>query len=155
MKLRIFLVIAIAMAGLAVARPAHAQPDTSTLAPAVGAWLADSLLNRMPDDRPFYITTPTTPFDSVVAVGMQASHRAEPVGARRTPKHEWVATRGFTLLGDTAAVLVEMGTTSPDEGHAIDTYIEQHLYLFIPAGSGWKFVRRRFVRGMDLGPVRG
>ncbi|HEX6373967.1 MAG TPA: alpha/beta hydrolase-fold protein [Longimicrobium sp.] len=143
MKLRIILVIAGAMLNAAVARTAQAQPDTRTLAPAIGRWLADSLLDRMADDSPFYINTPTTPFDSVVAAGMQASHRTEPAGAPRPAQHEWVATHGFTLRGDTAAVAVEMGTTKPGEGGAAaTTYVEQHLYLFVPAGSGWRFVRR-------------
>ncbi|HEY0015219.1 MAG TPA: hypothetical protein VGC13_02830 [Longimicrobium sp.] len=157
MKLRIMLLtaaVALLAPGGARTASAQAQPDPDGLAAAVGAIVADSVLPRLGGCDPVYIRTPETPFDSAVAALLRTEPDTRAFGASRPEAYEWVGTRGYTLQGDTASVLVEVGARTPPNG-GIDTYIEENRYLFIRAGGGWRFVRREFVRGMDLGPVRG
>lgn len=142
--------------GVVTTFPRQAPPGVDGLAAAVGAFLADSLITRKSSDEPMYISAPGTAFDSAVAAILRTVPRVRTFEARRPAGYVWIATRGLTMRGDTAAVMVEMGVRHPPDGSIIDTYIEQNLYFFVPgAAAGWRFVRREFVRGMDLGPVRG
>lgn len=154
MNPRILLVIA-ALLALAPARAAvaQAQPDTAGLARAVATVLADSLIPRISDRSPVYLMEVDAAFDFAVRALLKSAPGVNPA-PRPSRFGEWVGTRGFTMRGDTAAVLVEFGTAQPTRG-PIDTYIEHNEYLFVPGPSGWRFVRREFVRGMDLGGVRG
>lgn len=157
MKLRIMLLMAavamLAPGGVRTAS-AQAQPDPDGLVGAVGAFVTDSVISRVGGCGPVYIRTPETPFDSAVAAILRTAPDTRTFGASRPEAYEWVGTLGYTMRGDTASVLVEVGDRTPPNG-GIDTYIEQNRYLFVRAGSGWRFVRREFVRGLDLGPVRG
>jgi hypothetical protein len=157
MKLRITLLVA-AVAMLAPGGPrtasAQAQPDPAGLVDAVGAIVTDSVISRVRGCDLVYIGTPETPFDSAVATLLRAVPDTRTFGAPGPESYVWVGTRGYTLQADTASVLVEFGTRVPPDG-GIDTYIEHNRYVFVRAGSGWRFVRREFVRGMDAGPVRG
>lgn len=158
MKRRILLVIigaAILVLGGARTVSAQARPDTAGLMHAVTSVLADSVMPRLGRREPLFVATPATAFDSATAVILRAVPGARTFGPERPPAYGWIGTRGFTMRGDTAAVMVEVGSKAPSDGRAIDTYIEQNLYLFVPDASGWRYVRRQFVRGMDLGPVRG
>jgi hypothetical protein len=138
--------------GTAPAR-AQARPDTAGLVRAAGPLLVDSVVPRLDRGGPTYVRAPETAFDSAMAAILREAPTVE--GSRPVPRYaEWIGTRGFTLRGDTAAVLVETGTSAPTRG-LIDAYIEHNLYLFVPGPSGWRFVRKVFVRGMDLGPPRG
>jgi ketosteroid isomerase-like protein len=135
--------------------PRQAPPGADGLAAAVGAILADLVVAKISPAHPLYLSAPGTAFDSAVAAILVAAPPVRPFGTRRPASYQWITTRGFTLRGDTAAVVVEVGSTDPGEGRSIDTYIEQNLYFFVPDAAGWRFVRREFVRGTDLGPVRG
>lgn len=135
---------------------AQAPADTDGLARATGTFIADSLVSRLTRRETVYIPAPTTAFDSAVAAILRATPRTATFASdSRPPSYEWIGTRGFTMRGDTAAVLVEWGSKAPSDGRAIDTYIEENLYLFVRDERGWRYVRREFVQGMDLGPVRG
>ncbi|HEX6038330.1 hypothetical protein [Longimicrobium sp.] len=95
-----------------------------------------------------------TAFDSAVAGRL----RALPAATLPPPQpgyRDWVGTQGVTFAGNTAAVVVRFGTSAPPDGSLIDTYIEDTRYLFVREGAGWRFLRCEFLRGMDLGPVRG
>jgi hypothetical protein len=159
MKPRMLLVVAgaaILASGGARTAGAQAQPDTTGLARAAGTFVADSVLPRVSSSGPVYLSEPTSAFDSAVAATIrQVSPRAATFPSRaRLPAYDWMGTRGYSLRGDSVAVMVEIGTH--DDAHdPITTYIEENLYLFVRDGRGWRFVRREFVRGMDLGPVRG
>jgi hypothetical protein len=135
--------------------PRQAPPGADGLAAAVGAFLADSVVARTTPRQPLYLSAPGTAFDSAVAAILVTVPPVRTFGTRRPASYQWMATRGFTLRGDTAAVTVEQGTTDPGEGRSIDTYIEQNFYFFVPDAAGWRFVRREFFQGTDLGPVRG
>lgn len=157
MKLRIMLVmLAVAMLAPGGVRTAsaQAQPDPDGLVDAVGAFVTDSVISRVRGCDPVYIRTPETPFDSEVATILRAAPDTRTFGAPLPESHQWVGTRGYTVQGDTASVLVEVGTQMPPDG-GIDMYIEHNRYLFVREGSGWRFVRREFVRGMHGGPFRG
>lgn len=157
MKPRMLLALAAAvMASVLPARAAsaQAQPDTAELVRAVAAVLADSVIPRLNGGcDPVYLREPETAFDSAVAAllrdvpGVRAS-------ARQPPYSESVGTRGFTMRGDTAAVMVEWDTSSPGGGEFLG-YIETNLHLFVRDERGWRQVRREFVRGADYGGVRG
>jgi hypothetical protein len=158
MKRRILLGMAgaaILVLGGARTASAQAQPDTAGLVRAVTSVLADSVMPRLMRSEPLFVATPAAAFDSATAAILRGVPGARTFGPDRLPQYGWIGTRGFTMQGDTAAVMVEMGSKAPSDGRAIDTYIEQNLFLFVPDASGWRYVRRRFVRGMDLGPVRG
>jgi hypothetical protein len=144
---------AVLVLGTAPAARAQAAPDTAGLARAVGALLVDSVVPRLSRDHGVYLRDPATPFDSAVAAVLREVPGVKGSGARPDTV-EWIGTLGFTLRGDTAAVLVEVGTSAPGEG-PIDTYVEHNAFLFVPGPSGWRFVRREFVQGADFGPVRG
>jgi hypothetical protein len=146
----------VAAAVLALGSPraagAQAQPDTAGLVRAVGSVLVDSVVPHLGDRNPNYVLTPATAFDSAVAAVLRDAPGMRT--GRRPGAAEWVGTRGFSMRGDTAAVMVEVGTSSPGAG-PIDTYIEDNRFLFVRGPAGWRFVRREFVRGADYGAVRG
>jgi hypothetical protein len=135
---------------------AQARPDTTGLARAVGTFVADSVVPRVSRQGPVYLAEPASAFDSAVAVVIRrvSPRTATFPSPARPPAYEWIRTRGYSLRGDSVAVMVEIGSHS-DTNDPITTYIEENLYLFVRDGRGWRFVRREFVRGMDLGPVRG
>ena len=146
------LVFAAALGG---GRAASAQTpsDTMEVAQAVADLVGDSLLPRMGRHRPPLLGEPTQAFDRWVTLRLQEAHRLEMMPTQADTA-QWVGTRGFDVRGDTAAVLVEVGTTArPSRG--IHTYIEQNRYYFVRAPSGWKYVRSEFVSGADAGDVRG
>jgi hypothetical protein len=158
MKRRVLLgmtVAAILVLGGARRASAQAQPDTAGLVRAVTSVLADSVMPRLMRGEPLFVAAPAAAFDSATAAILLGVPGARPFGPERLPQYGWIGTRGFTMHGDTAAVMVERGSKAPSDGRAIDTYIEQNLFLFVPDASGWRYVGRQFVRGMDLGPVRG
>lgn len=158
MKRRILLVTAAAAIGIlggARTVDAQAQPDTAGLVRVVASVLADSVMPRVVRSEPLFVATPATAFDSATAALLRRVPGARTFGPDRLPQYGWIGTRGFTMRGDTAAVMVETGSKAPSDGRAIDTYIQQDLYLFVRDPSGWRYARRQFVRGMDLGPVRG
>jgi hypothetical protein len=157
MKSRIMpLIAAIAMLAWGGVRTAsaQAQPDPAGLVGAVGAIITESVMSRVSGSKPLYSATPEAPFDSAVAAILRAAPNIQTFGASRPESYQWVGTRGYAMRGDTASVLVEVGDRTPPNG-GIDTYIEHNHHLFVREGSGWRFVRREFVRGMDGGPFRG
>lgn len=159
MKLRSFLMLAVGILWVDAARPASAQTpaDTAALVRAVGTLLVDSVVPRLGDRSPNYVLEAGTAFDSAVAaILFQTPGISRGTRGRTRGSHQWVGTRGFTLRGDTAAVMVEVGTHTPrkDRG-AIDTWIQQTGYLFVREGAGWRMVGRAWVRDIDAGPVRG
>lgn len=135
--------------------PRQAPPGMDGLASDVGAFFADSVLAEWSRSQPLYVSAPATAFDSAVTAILLAVPEVRTFGTRRPRSYEWIATRGVTMRGDTAAVLFEVGTTDPQEGRHIDTYIRQDLFFFVSDAGGWRYVRREFVRGTDLGTVRG
>jgi hypothetical protein len=149
------MIIGAVILALGAARPARAQsqPDTAGLVRAVASIVADSVIPRV-SKGPVYILTPATPFDSAIAAILRTAPGTVTFGTGRPRAYEWVGTRGYTVQGDTVSVLVEVGMTAPGSG-PIDTYIEENLHLFVRDTGGWRYIRRQFVRGMDLGPVRG
>lgn len=159
MKLRMMLMpVAATLLAAVPAREACAQAPAHTdgLARDAGTFIADSLVSRLTRKETVYIPAPTTAFDSAVAAVLRAAPGTATFTSNERPDaYEWIGTHGFTMRGDTAAVLVEWGSKAPSDGRAIDTYIEENLFLFVRDGGRWRFVRREFVQGMDLGPVRG
>lgn len=155
-KMRILLTLSgILLAGAARPAAAQAAPDTAALVRAVGTLVVDSIVPRLGDREPNYLLEPETPFDSAVAALLRP-HPAISRGkhGRASGAHEWVGTRGFTLQGDTAAVVVEAGTYTPGMG-VIDTWIQRTCYLFVPEPGGWRLVGVAWVSDIDAGPVRG
>jgi hypothetical protein len=149
--------IACILATALVSRAASAQAaaDTAGLVRAAVAVVGDSLLPRMRSGEQPLLGEPTTEFDRWVTLKLQEQHRLA-LMPTQADTAEWVVTRGFTIGGDTAAVLIEVGTRSHGQPRTgIDTYIETNRYLFVRTTDGWEFVRREFVRGADLGAVRG
>jgi hypothetical protein len=135
--------------------PASAQSaaDTAEVAAAVAGVIGDSVVPRLRARGQAFLGEPTTRFDRWVTRRVQESHHLDLLEAGADTA-DWVVTRGFAVGGDSASVMVEVGTrTKPQEG--IDTYIETHRYLFVRGREGWRYVRRVFVRGADMGAVRG
>lgn len=144
---------ALVLAALPRAATAQTPADSALLVQAVSEALGDSFIRQLQGDRNTYLEEPVSRFDAWVMRRLQDAHGLPlmPTGADTAT---WVGTRGFAVDGDTAAVMVELGTRSlPSEG--IHTYIETHRFLFVRAPEGWRFVRREFVRGVDMGNVRG
>lgn len=143
--------LSVATLGGGRAAAAQTASDTTEVAQAVTSFISDSVIPRLGKRTPL-LGEPTQAFDRWVTLRLQQAHRLE---LMPTPADtaDWVVTRGFTVNGDTAAVLVEVGTRA--RPGSIHTYIEQNRYYFVRAPSGWKYVRREFVRGADIGDVRG
>jgi hypothetical protein len=141
---------------------AQSSADTTALATAVGDVIGDSLIPALrrggslfPHDNrgdPLFLLEPTSPFDAGVTLRLEQAHGLTFMQAELDTA-QWIVTRGLNLRGDTAAVLVEVGTRRRPGG--IHTYIETNRYVFVRATSGWRFIRREFVRGADAGDVRG
>lgn len=135
--------------------PAFAQTaaDTTSLADAVAAVLGDSAGRRLGTGPHRFLGAPATDFDRAVTMRLEDRLRL-PILSALADTATWVATRGAQFRGDSAAVLVEHGTTArPNPG--IHTYIETERYHFVRTPGGWSYVRRDFVRGADIGDVRG
>jgi hypothetical protein len=101
---------------------------------------------------PIFLLEPIRGFDGQVTLRLEQAHGLTLMQAELDTA-QWIVTRGAEMRGDTAAVLVEVGTTRRPGG--LHTYIETNRYLFIRTPSGWKFIRREFVSGADIGEVRG
>jgi hypothetical protein len=160
---------ALCFAAVAAVLAASAQSlaDTTELADAVARVIGDSLLPRLRSGSrsllphqhrgdPMFVAKATTDFDARVVRTLQEVHRL-PFLKAQADTALWVGTRGATVRGDTAAVLVEVGTRRrpAPANFPIHTYVETSRYLFVRAPRGWRFVRREFVRGADIGSVRG
>jgi hypothetical protein len=151
----VFAIAGAALLAMGHARTAHAQaqPDTAGLAEAVASTLVSGLASARYTHR-LEVDAGSTAFDSAVAGRLRTLPAAGlpegPAGDR-----SWVGVHGATLQGDTAAVLVRFGSSVPPDGRLITTYIETQRYFFVREPSGWRFLRRDFVSGADIGPVRG
>lgn len=151
-RIAIAFVAALLALGHAPAARAQARPDTAGLADSVASTLMTDLA-RMRSRHRLDVEAGPTAFDSAVAGRLRAVPEATlppPLPGYR----DWIGVHGVTFTGDTAAVMVRFGTSSPPNG-GIDMYIETQRYLFVRDASGWRFVRRDFVSGADYGTVRG
>lgn len=142
-------------AGTAPAARAQAAPDSAALASAVASVLADSVLPRLATGEPVVVVTGATAFDSAVARVLAGVPGTKAPPAVREAMYP-VETRGFTLRGDTAGVLVVTGEwADPRSQQRVFSYIQEHRYRFVRGPGGWRFAGREFVRGSDVGPVAG
>lgn len=165
MEPRAWTVIMLVLLSIACgSRPAPAQSsaDTIALANAVGDVIGNSLVPALrhggslfPHDNrgdPIFLLEPTTAFDGWVTLRLEQAHGLTLMQAQLDTM-QWIVTRGMSMRGDTAAVLVEVGTRRRPGG--LHTYVETNRHLFVRTPSGWSFIRREFVRGADAGDVRG
>jgi hypothetical protein len=142
-----------ATVGMRPAVAAQAPADTAGLVTAVAGLIGDSILPRLSSRNRAFLGEPTTSFDATVSLQLEQTRGLTLLPARPDTA-EWVVTRGYSIAGDTASIMIEVGTTTrPREG--IDTYIETNRYVLVRTPTGWRFVRREFVGGADLGAVRG
>lgn len=148
------LATAVLVLGAAQAGTAQTLPDTAGLVSTVGAVLADSIVPAIGRRNRLDVLPPASAFDSAVATLLRDVPEA---GLPERPGYRsWVGTRGLAIRGDTAVVLVEVGTSwppRPDE--AMTAYHDRHNLFFVRGPSGWRFVRRTFVSHSDVGIVRG
>ena len=134
--------------------PRAAIADSAGLVRAVSAVVTDSLVPRYRRLRgPLAIETPHTPFDSATALILRAAKGVD-APVREGKSGTWAGTAGFILRGDTAAVMVVVRQHDRDRS-PISTYIAGNRYLFVRGPAGWRYVRREFVRGLDIGGVPG
>jgi hypothetical protein len=133
---------------------AQTLPDTAGLVSTVGAVLADSMVPAIGGRNRLEVLTPASAFDSAVATLLRTVPEAS---LPERPGHRsWIGTRGLEMRGDTAVVLVEIGTSwppAPDKG--MTAYHDRHNLFFVREPGGWRFVRRKFVSHSDIGIVRG
>lgn len=61
---------------------------------------------------------------------------------------------GSTQQGDTARVEVQRGSDLAGDG-PLTFWQERTMYVFVRAGTGWRFARTEFVHNADGGAVRG
>ena len=151
-RIPLALVAALLALGGAPGVRAQAQPDTAGLADPVAATLMADVA-RMRSRHRLDVEAGPTAFDSAVAGRL----RGMPEVTLPPPQpgyRDWIGVHGLTFTGDTAAVMVRFGTSSPPSG-GIDMYIETQRYLFVRDAAGWRFLRRDFVSGADYGTVRG
>jgi hypothetical protein len=152
MTVRSVLLLSGAILAMAGARPLRAQTDT-TLVRALSAVLADSLLGGRISTKPIIWIEAKTPFELATARSVANHPRLR--GPVRDPDHlVWVRLARVEREADTTSVVVEFGQTYADSG-TFTFWREQWAFLFIPAPSGWQFVRKQFLRHGDGGPVRG
>jgi hypothetical protein len=150
-----WLVLAIAIGAVMVARPLSAQApgDEPELARAVAAVLADSVLDHGGERKPMVWRIFSPPLSS--AVGRILAGRAELRGPLRDPtRMAWMGIGDVTHRGDTARVLVLRGHDYGGDGE-LTFWEERTPYVFVRAGAGWRFVRREFTIHVDGGGVRG
>lgn len=149
------LAMAAAFVALVAGAPLRAQapaPSDTTLAGAVAAVLADSLLDRI-SDGPIVWRESSGPIDLEVANALRTHPRLR--GAVRDPRHAvWMGIHHVAERGDTTCVVVQFGQRYRDTGF-LTLFIEDRAYLFTRAAAGWRFVRSQFLRHADGGPVRG
>lgn len=131
---------------------AQSQADTMEVAQATAGVVGDLVLPRLGAGKPPLLGEPTQAFDRWVTLRLQQAHRLEMMPTQADTA-QWVVTRGFTVRGDTAAVLVEVGTT--EEPSPIGTCVTTYRYLFVRAPAGWRFVRPEHVSDTVRGEVRG
>lgn len=154
----VIMLLLLSVVGGSQAASAQTAADTT----AVGDVIGDSLIPALrrggslfPHDNrgdPLFLLEPTTSFDGLVTLRLEQAHGLTFMQAELDTA-QWIVTRGMNLRGDTADVLVEVGTRRRPGG--IHTYIETNRYVFVRTPAGWRFMQREFVRGADLGDVRG
>lgn len=133
---------------------AQTLPDTAGLVSTVGAVLADSIVPTVGRRNRLDVLPPASAFDSAVATLLRTVPEASL--PERPGYRSWIGTRGVTMRGDTAVVLVEVGTSwppRPDE--AMTAYFDKHDLFFVRGPQGWRYARRKFVSHSDIGIVRG
>lgn len=145
--------LAIAICALAMARPLPAQTPAADpeLAREVAAVLADSMLSRGGGRHPRVWLPSALPLSSAVA-RVLAGHPSfrGPVNGRTIG----MGIVGATQQGDTARV--EIQQEQDLGGDEFPTFWQERtMYVFVRAGTGWRFVRTEFIRHADGGPVRG
>jgi hypothetical protein len=148
-----FLAPAIAICALATARPLPAQTPAADpeLARAVAGVLADSMLSRGGGRSPVVWRPSALPLDSAVARALAGHPSFRGLVDGRTLRMRIV---GATQQGDTARVEVERG--SDLEGDEFPSFWQERtMYVFVRAGTGWRFARTEFMGHADGGPVRG
>ena len=151
-KLWMMALVVVATLGGGRAASAQTRADTMEVAQAVAGVVGDLLLPKLGMGRPPLLGEPTRAFDRWVTLRLQQAHRLEMMPTRADTA-QWVVTRGFAVRGDTAAVLVEVGTT--EEPGPIGTCVTTYRYLFVRAPAGWRFVRPEHVSDAILAQVRG
>ena len=149
MKRLAFTALLLASAAASHAASAQSAADTTALVHAVTARLAPP----NPIRKHFYLGEPTTDFDRWVTLRLEQAHHLSLLPARADTA-DWIVTRGAEFRGDTAAVLVEMGTTRRPSD-LIDTCIEKNRFFFARTATGWEYVRVQHVSTASLGAVRG
>lgn len=157
MTLRTCVACAVLLAASFVGRPAAAQlsGDSAAVARAAASFLGENLLPGLARQRPLWLGQPTTPFDWEVTLLLRDAHGLALIPAEERP-FGWVVTRGITLAGDTAAVIVETGASLvPTPDRLIDTWIEKQRYVFVRTPGGWIYQRIEFISVADIGRVRG
>jgi hypothetical protein len=159
---RFATVAAIVSCALAAPRRAAAQTgaDTTELAPAVAALLADSLLDRMTNDKPIVWDHSSRAPDfgalNAAVAGLLRMHPRlrGPVADRFHTM--WIYIRQASASGDSARVEVEFGQDYGGGGE-LTFWTERRAYFFAREAkkTGWRFVRSLFIEHADGGPVRG
>lgn len=134
------------------AASAQTPADTMEVAQSVASVVGDSLLPHLGMGRPPLLGEPTQAFDRWVTLRLQQAHRLEMMPTQADTA-QWVVTRGFAVRGDTAAVMVEVGTT--EVPGPIGTCVTTYRYLFVRAPAGWRFVRPEHVSDAIIAEVRG
>lgn len=148
--IRTLFAAALLLAASASAAAAQSAADTTALVRAVVARIGAPSAKHAPH---FFLGEPTTDFDRWVTLRLEETLRV-PLLDAAADTADWIVTRGADFSGDTAAVLVEIGTTRrPSDG--IESCIETNRYFFARTPTGWEFVRVKNVGQRAMGMVRG
>lgn len=130
--------------------PRAVAADSAALARAAGSVLA-RLMPGIGRHR-VEVRPPATAFDSAVAVLLRDTPEASlPVVEGYSG---WIRTRGFTLRGDTAVVLVDWGASRPPAADGLSVYEASYALYFVPEGAVWRYARGRELSVADGGVVR-
>jgi hypothetical protein len=147
------LVVSATFCAAAAHRPLTAQAagDTTGLAQAAALAITDSALVRLGETVLWEHSG--TPLDSAVArIVTRTSRVGAPVADSTFAV--WIGL-GRELVGtDTATLIVETHQQYARTG-TFTFWTEQNAYDFQRVARGWRFVRKRFLRHGDGGPVRG
>ncbi|HEY0035303.1 MAG TPA: hypothetical protein VGB66_01385 [Longimicrobium sp.] len=138
------------------AEPGTAQtlPDTAGLVRTLGAVLADSMVPAIGRRNRLDVLPPASAFDSAVATLLREVPEAKL--PERPGYRSWIGTHGVAMRGDTAVVLVEVGTSWPPRlDEAMTAYFDKHNLFFARGPQGWRYARRQFVSHSDIDIVRG
>jgi hypothetical protein len=133
---------------------AQSPADSAALADAVVQVVRDSVLGRLAAAT--FRGEARTAFDRLVDVRLAAAPGLARLSHQRDTA-DWVNTSGAVLRGDTADVLLQVGTTAREHPirEGIDTYVETRRYRFVREGGRWRLLGREFLGGADFGSVRG